>query len=225
MAGLFVGGVAVFTSGNQAGTVALLAVGSVASLLAVVGKVPLRWVIGGHEIDMSEEAAQDAAEAVASRLSPSETAELAGRLAQLDNAALSPMATAMQAYVGFEQLAIGKILQAIASNPGWTYEPSQPGGAFDAFVVDAHDHRVPVEYKMLRSPAALRKVLDTLPTSSAFPDVVLVLSGQPIKSASFEGLIAGKHAPRVLPVFIDDPGFDLAIVAALEAAFHSAPDG
>ena len=56
MSGLIAGGFAVFETGNQAGSVALLAVGSVASLLAVVGKVPLKWIIGGNEFDMSETA-------------------------------------------------------------------------------------------------------------------------------------------------------------------------
>ena len=82
--------------------------------------MPLKWIIGGNEFDMSETAAQEAADAVASQLTPAQTAELLGKLATIDAGRPSQMTLAMADYVSFEQYAITRVAAA-ASEVGWTF--------------------------------------------------------------------------------------------------------
>lgn len=224
VAGLLGGGVAVFESGNQAGTVALLAVGSIASLLTVVGKMPLRWVIGGHEFDMSEAAAIEAVEVVASQLKPAETAELAGRLAQLEPGRRSSMTNAMLDYVGFEQAAIGRVMQAIAPK-GWTYGSAShlADRGIDGVILGPGNVFVPVEYKFGRSPSSLRNAIKRFQESqgqTSYSDVILIAGGAPLNFPRLTTELAGLTAPRVHLVEADDPEFDVTLVAALERAFQ-----
>lgn len=127
------GGVAVFRSDNQAGTVGLLVVGAVAMLLAIVGRVPLRWVIGGNEFDMTKEAAEATAEAVASQLTPESTAKVAAGLMWSD--AGRSTARAMMDVVALEQAATDLVESALAARPGWTYsEPDGPDTGIDGVI-------------------------------------------------------------------------------------------
>jgi len=80
MSGLLAGGVAVFETANQAGTVGLLTVGGLSGLIALVGKVPLRWVVGGAEVDMTYDETVDTADALADMLTPEQLDELSRRL-------------------------------------------------------------------------------------------------------------------------------------------------
>ena len=181
--GLVGGTVAVFVSGNQAGTVALLGVGGIASLLAVVGKMPLRWVIGGHEFDMSEAAAQELVEAVASQLDPAGTAEVAGQLARTEAGGRSPVASAMFEYVAVEQALINRVMRAIEPT-GWTYSQAiaAEDRGYDGFVVTHDGDRIPIEYKLVRSTAALNSIVMKIKgrhASGAFVARVLVVSAVP----------------------------------------------
>lgn len=221
MGGLIGGAVAVFVSRNQAGTVALLAVGGIASLLAVVGKVPLRWVIGGHEFDMSEAAAQDVADAVASQLDPTGTAELAGRLAGTEAGGRSPVASAMFEYVAFEQATIGRVMQVIAPM-GWSYAhiTAPEDRRYDGFVVTQDGYRIPIEYKLVRSTAALNRlramIKDRL-AADAFEAMVLVVSAAPqVPDVSTLGQ-REMLAPRgVQLVDANAPEFERRFVAACD---------
>jgi len=157
----------------------LLAMGGIASLLAVVGKMPLRWVIGGHEFDMSEAANEEVADVVISQLGPAGTAEVVRLLAGTEAGGRNPVAGAMFEYVAFEQAAINRVRQAIALT-GWSY--SEPGDrGYDGFVVTQDDDRIPIEYKLVRSTASLNRVLKTIEDrrTSAAPSMVLVVSAIP----------------------------------------------
>lgn len=80
MSGLVVGGIAVFETANQAGTVGLLTVGGLSGLIALLGKVPLRWTVGGAEVDMSYDETIETADALADLLTPEQLEELSRRL-------------------------------------------------------------------------------------------------------------------------------------------------
>lgn len=218
MGGLLAGGVAVFESGNQAGTVALLAVGSVASLLSVVGKIPLRWVIGGNEFDLSERAAIEVAEEVASRLTPPETAELAGRLTHLDAGRRSSMTTAMVDYVAFEQTAIARVMQALATTD-YAYTSGTVDRGFDGMVVGPKG-ALPVEYKFGRSPGSLERVVRRFRNSqgsSSYSDVLLIVGGAQINYPRLTTELSGLSSPRVHLIELDDPEFEKTLRAIIES--------
>lgn len=223
MGGLISGTTAVFESDNQAGTVALLAVGGIASLLAVVGKVPLRWVIGGSEFDMSEAAAQDIADAVASQLDPAGTAEVAGRLADSEAGARSPVSNAMHEYVVFEQAAIGRVMQAIAPRR-WSYaHVTRPEDRkFDGFVVMRDGVQVPVEYKLVRSVAARRRFLalmaQTFGSAAPTAKVVVVSTAPTVPNVVTLGQRAELAPLGVHLVDADASDFERRFIAACEDA-------
>lgn len=225
VAGLLTGGVAVFESGNQAGTVALLAVGSVASLLAVVGKVPLRWVIGGHEFDMSEDAAQEAADVVTSQLKPAETAELAGRLVQLDSGRRNAMTNAILDHVSFEQAAIGRVMQAIAPK-GWAYGSNIPvdDRGIDGVILGPNGVSVPVEYKFVRSKSGLLNTIKRardLQGRVTYGDLVVIVGGTPVNYPEMTTRLAELDSPRIHLVEVDDPEFEKTLVEAIEDSLRT----
>ena len=217
--GLIAGGFAVFRTGNQAGSVALLAVGSVASLLAVVGKVPLKWVIGGNEFDMSETAARDAAEVVASQLTPSQTAELLGRLATSDGGRPSQMTLAMADHVTYEQSALARVAAASLA-AGWRFVAAANDAPFDGYVETTQGMVVPIELKLVRSEHAwrrLRELLQRLRDQNA-SDVVLILGGMRIDRQSVQDRLDASAGPPVHLVYFEDPNFDREFVGAVERA-------
>lgn len=220
--GLVAGCVAVFESDNQAGTVALIVVGAVASLLAVVGKVPLRWVIGGNEFDMSEAAAQDFADAVASQVDPAGTAQIVEAMAATASGLSSPVAAAMSEYVAFERSAIDRVSRVIETR-GWSYVPAT--GAedrrYDGFVVADGGRRVPVEYKLLRSSVAWQRWLRSIRFRSdenGEQAMIVVVSGAYSRNLVSLGNRA-ELAPRgVQLVNADEPDFARRFLAACEDA-------
>lgn len=78
--GLGAGLVAVFESANQAGTVALLTIGALASVIALLGRIPLRWVVAGAELDMSYEESQQTADALSEFMNADQLRLLTQRL-------------------------------------------------------------------------------------------------------------------------------------------------
>lgn len=219
MSGLIAGGFAVFDTGNQAGSVALLAVGSVASLLAVVGKVPLKWIIGGNEFDLSETAAQEAADAVASQLTPAQTAELLGRLASIDAGRPSQMTLAMADYVSFEQYAITRVAAA-ASEGGWTFASTAQDAPFDGYVAIGAGVQVPIKLKLIRGEQSSRRLRDLVGhvRELSVNDLVMVLSGMKVDRQTVEDRLISGNGPRVHVVYLEDPQFNRNLVAAVERA-------
>lgn len=222
LAALTAGGFAVFKSSNQAGTVALIAVGAIASLLAVAGKLPLRWVIGGHEFDMSHRAARAAAEVVASHLPPSETAELAGQLASVEGGRFSLMTGAMLDHVNFERSAISRVA-AVVQEQGWSYvDGSASDRGTDGFVETPDGRRVPVEYKLMRNREQLGRRIRELRQryrASGIGNAVIVVSGPPLTPDSrLAQTLQSYDSPRLCFVFLDDPEFEHNLAAAVEAA-------
>ena len=220
MCSLLAGGFAVFKSSNQAGTVALIAIGAIASLLAVVGKLPLRWVIGGHEFDMSHKTARAAAEVMASHLPPSGTAELAGQMARAEGGRLSPMTSAMLDYVNFERSAIERVI-AVAQERGWSYvDASGSDRGVDGYVETANGRRVPVEYKLVRNRDMLAKRFRELVHrygTGEIRNAVIVISGPPLAEGSrLAQTLQSYESPRLHVVFMDDPEFERNFSAAID---------
>lgn len=223
--GLSTGGIAVFTSDNQAGTVALLTVGSIASVLATVGRIPLRWVIGGNEIDMSEDAARELVDVITSRLGPDETAEVAGQLSTSGALGLSSVANAMNEYVAFELACVARVHRAVGMR-GWSYSPSSGARdrGYDGFVLDQNGRRVAIEYKLVRSTSAMRQMLRRLSDQSRSEPMVLVVSTTPGISNVASLSYRADFAP--LGIHIVDatgPDFERRFVAACEDALSGSP--
>lgn len=226
--GLIGGAVAVFRSDNQAGTVALLVIGAIASLLAVVGKVPLRWVIGGNEFDMSEAIAQDIADAIASQVDPAGTAQIVGALAASESGLRSPVANAMSEYVAFEQSAIDRVMRAVEPK-GWFYMPATTAQdrQFDGFVVTEDGRRIPVEYKLVRSAHAVRRLLHVVRDRGNENDrtaFVLVASGPEVRSLVTLANRADLAPLGVQLVDANDPHFPRRFRVACEDVLAQFPE-
>lgn len=221
LVGLTLGTLATFRTGNQAGTAALLALGSVAGLVALVGKLPLRWVIGGNTFDMSDEVARMTVDAVISQLDPEQTAELAERLADVDRSQLSPMTGMMQDVVQFERKAIKLIKEAVDANPTWAYEPvssSSDRGVDGFLVVDGES--IPVEYKWIRDSESLGAVLQGIQRHQAAvrSHLIVVFSGRPITTLEFQKRVQMFLEPRVHPVFLEVTDFKSDLEMAVASA-------
>ena len=217
--GLIAGGFAVFHTGNQAGSVALLAVGSVAALLAIVGKVPLKWVIGGNEFDMSEAAAQEAADVVASQLTPTQTAELLGRLATSDGVRSSQMTLAVADHVAFEQSALARVAAASIA-AGWRFvEPSNDHDPFDCYV-QMPNGVVPIVLKLVRNEQSWRRLKELRKRfrDRYTSDVVVILGGMRIDRQVVEDRLNEGAGPPVHLVYLEDPNFDSELVDAVRRA-------
>lgn len=219
--GLTLGALATFKTNNQAGTAALLGLGAVAGLIALVGRLPLRWVIGGNTFDMSEEVARLTVDAVISELGPDETADLADRLADVDRSQLSPMTGMMQDVVRFEHRAIVMIKKVVADHPTWGYEPVSASNdrGVDGFLV-ADGRLIPVVYKWLRESASAGPALQTLQRYSgvAYSDLIVVFAGSPVTTLNFQKRVQMFRQPRVHPVFVDDTEFKSSLEIAVAVA-------
>lgn len=222
--GLVLGAVAVFLSANQAGTVALLIAGSGASLLAVVGKVPLRWVIGGTEFDMSYEQAAALVEGATADLTPGETAAFASRLSRLQGGVPSSITGVMLDNVSFELEATARVRLAV-TQAGWNYREEPPGQPhrFDGYIDKPEGPSVPVELRMHRGTSSLWPIVSRLRLSAeslGCADVLLVVSGGTeavwTGSTQWGGELEG---PRVHVIDINTPGFERVLIATLETAF------
>lgn len=196
--------------------------GAIALLIAVVGKLPLKWVIGGHEFDMSHRAARAAAEVMASHLSPSGTAELAGQLANADGGRLSPMTGAMLDYVNFERSATARVIEVVHEH-GWSYvDASGSDRGVDGFVETADGRRVLVEYKLVRDRINLsRRVRDLVRRygTGELGNAVIVISGPPLAPDSkLAQTLRSYESPRFHVIFMEDPEFERNLAAAVREA-------
>lgn len=217
LCGLVAGGVAVFSSANQAGTVGLLIVGAVAVLLAIVGRVPLRWVIGGNEFDMTKEAAAVAADAVASQLGPESTAALTAQLLESNATRSSSMTAAMVDRVVFERSASARILTAV-TGLGWECQLKRySDSGVDVIVTNREGRVVEVVFKLIGTTAGFYAFVDSV-DSDRHPRIYVVSSlsslAVPERTAVRRAGEAGIH---IVP--LDAPDFDSRFVAACSAIF------
>ncbi|MFE3998075.1 hypothetical protein ACFX43_04650 [Nocardioides sp. YIM B13467] len=229
LCGLAAGGMAVFTSNNQAGTVGLLVVGAVAMLLAIVGRVPLRWVIGGNEFDMTKEAeaAEVMTEVVASELSPTATRAVADRLMQSDTTRGTSATYAMLNWVAFETNAIGRVTGAVTSRPRWTFTVAsdQEGDheGLDGTVRDPNGRYVGVEFKLARNQSDFARWFNRLqPASLARPIVLVVSSLSSLSMASRDYLEHQSQLGMVEVVGLEDPDFERRFLAACDKLLDNA---
>ncbi|GAA0202739.1 hypothetical protein GCM10008944_20500 [Cytobacillus oceanisediminis] len=107
------GAAAVFATSNQAGAVALLVMGGLSSLFALLGLVPLRWSVGSTTFDMSE-----VVDLVGEDLTPEQMAAAAGRvLSRSDiqgnkNESLLLLAAALQGAAALESETLNRLTAA-----------------------------------------------------------------------------------------------------------------
>lgn len=213
------GGIAVFTSDNQAGTVGLLVVGAVAMLLAIVGRVPLRWVIGGNEFDMTQEAAEATAEAVASQLTPASTAKVAADLMWSD--AARSTARAMMDVVAVEQSASELVASTIGVRQGWTYsEATGPDTSIDGVIEDSNGRHIGVVFRLGRQGSSLKSWLYQSKGRAFDLPIVLVVPAMSALSDESRMLIDARvRRGEVEVVSLRAPDFDRRFLEACDRAF------
>jgi hypothetical protein len=132
MSALTAGFVAVFTSANQAGTVGLLAIGAAASLFAILGKIPLRWVVAGAELDMTYDGSETA-EALSEVLTAEQVERLRDRLLSEEQSPATTDAASGGLKLAAQLTRIGSLEQEwhqrlhlwTQLHPGWSYEASR----------------------------------------------------------------------------------------------------
>lgn len=221
LAGLTLGVLATFKTDNQAGTAALLGLGSVAGLIALVGKLPLRWVIGGSAFDMSDEVARATVDAVTSQLNPEQTADLADHLVAVDRSHLSPMTGMMLDVVEFERKAIEKVMTVVDDHPTWEYAaPSSAADrGVDGFLI-VNGRSIPVEYKWMRDAASVGSTLQSLQKHQGrrYSDLIVVFSGRPVTTLKFQKRVQLFTDPRIHPVFLDETEFRAGLEMAVAMA-------
>ncbi|MGY0387097.1 hypothetical protein ACWZJV_09015 [Nocardioides sp. WG-D5] len=223
LCGLAAGGLAVFTSSNQAGTVGLLVVGAVAMLLAIVGRVPLRWVIGGNEFDMTKEveAAQVITEVVASELSPTATKAVADRLWQSDATRGTSASFALQNWVAFETSAMESVTAAVTSRRNWVFASTSERGddyaSLDGTVQDPQGRSVGVEFKLARTESDFFEWFQRHQVKSRATPVILVVSHlSTLSMASRDYLRQLSEQGKVEVVGLNDADFENRFLAACD---------
>lgn len=230
LCGLTAGGTAVFTSSNQAGTVGLLVVGAVAMLLAIVGRVPLRWVIGGNEFDMTKEvqAAEVMTEVVASELSPTATKAVADRLMQSAATRGTSASLAFQKWVAFETTAIARVTLAVASRHRWTFtladERAGDHEGLDGMVRDHNTGRfVGVEFKLVRHMSDFASWFSRLEKiAPSMPVVLVVASVSSLSMASRDFLDRLSQRGMVEVVELEGVDFERRFLAACDKVLDRA---
>ncbi|KAA1416801.1 hypothetical protein F0U44_16560 [Nocardioides humilatus] len=187
------GVVAVFETTNQGGTVALVTVGALASILALVGKVPLRWVVAGHEVDMTEEehVIERTVDAFASEMSPLQLEATSHSLMQM--AARSKVATDAEVarYVRvadrlletseFEREVELRKKQLLGLFPGWSSaEPdgSTTGGGVDGVLISPSGRRIAIVAKFYTGELTADRV-----------DQIRLQSVKVLENPSYDGIL------------------------------------
>lgn len=203
----------------------MLAIGAVALLLAVVGRVPLRWVIGGNEIDMTKDAAvaEVMSDALASAGSPESTRAVANQLANSKATRVSPTTVAMLEWVAFEQSAIARVTAAVTSRPRWTFTSASVDRGVDGTVWLPDGREVGVEFKLARNRSDFSGWFDRLQRRESIGPIVLVVSSigsMSMASRSYLEELSGRNALEV--VGLEDPDFDERFLAACDAVLGKA---
>ncbi|MFH7322260.1 hypothetical protein [Aeromicrobium sp. JJY06] len=152
LGGLAGGTFGVFESGNQAGTVALLTIGAFSGAFAMVGKIPLRWVVAGTEVDMSYEESRDTADALAQFLTAEQLAivtkqilELAGQ--QPPSANQLQLAASLSRASSAEVEGHSRMRRFATLTEGWTYEPATEGIGADGMMKTPDGELIAVDFK------------------------------------------------------------------------------
>lgn len=221
---LVAGGMAVFMSPNQAGTLGLLVVGAIAILLAIVGRVPLLFTISGSQIDLRKEveAAEDLTEAVATKLSPDSTKAIFDQLEKSGMVRPSATAGAMSEWVKFEQEAISRVTGAVTSRRQWTFTSASTDTELDGSV-NANGRHVGVEFKLARDRSNFAAWFDRLGRVHPSQPVVLVVNGLTrLTAASRANLKALASSRKVQIVAFDAPDFENRFLAACDRALNQA---
>lgn len=217
--GLSGGGAAVFVSTNQAGTVALLAIGAASLLITVAGRMPLKWALGAGEFDLTDAAAAEAgAEVVAERLSPQDLNDLVQAMNHVSQGRPAPMSQALERYSAFERRAAARV-SAVARSHGWEYvTEAKQAPRVDALVRAENGREVYLEYKMTGSGKNHRNRMHELIS------LAVVVGPTPLIAILSEGVhdkipdVDSFRQQGGDMVFLDDPEFDSSLAEALSRA-------
>jgi hypothetical protein len=155
VSGLGAGVVAVFKSANQAGTVALLTIGALASVFALLGKIPLRWIVAGAELDMSYDERQETADALSEVLTADQLRLLTRRLLEegAENSTSTgrlQLAATLSRASNVEDEGHSRMRRFGTLSDVWSYEPaSQVGGDLgaDGFMTATDGTRIAIDFK------------------------------------------------------------------------------
>jgi hypothetical protein len=152
ISGLTVGTVAVFESGNQGGTVALLSIGALASVFAVLGKIPLRWVVAGADVDMSYEESRETADTLSDYLNAEQLRLVTERL--LDAAAQTPASTSplrlaanLSRVSTVESEGHSRMRRFATLSDGWSYKPVSTELGADGVMTALDGTKIAVDFK------------------------------------------------------------------------------
>lgn len=153
MAGLSAGTIAVFESANQAGTVALLTIGALSSIFALLGKIPLRWVVAGAELDMTYEDNQQTADALSDVMTVEQLRLVAQRLLEAP-AQQSPsadnrlrLAATLSRASTVEAEGHTRMKRFVALTPGFSYEQAAADSGIDGVMTAPDGVRIAVDFK------------------------------------------------------------------------------
>jgi hypothetical protein len=155
VAGLWAGTVAVFESSNQAGTVALLTIGALASVFALLGKVPLRWVVAGTELDMSYDDSRETADALADFLNSDQLDLLTQNLLELAADKAAPthqlrLAARLSRTSAVENEGHRLMRRFATMTKGWAYSPAAIEVGADGVMTAPDGVKIAVEIKAWR---------------------------------------------------------------------------
>ena len=150
--GLGAGVVAVFESTNQAGTVALLTIGALASVFALLGKIPLRWVVAGAELDMTYEESQQTADALTEFMNADQLRLLTQRLleaAPQQGASVNSLhlAATLSRASTVESEGHSRMKRFATLTPGYSYEPATVELGADGVMTAPDGTRIAVDFK------------------------------------------------------------------------------
>lgn len=152
VSGFAAGTLAVFQSENQAGSVALLTIGAFASVVALVGKFPLRWVVAGTEMDMSYEESRETADTLSEFLNADQLQMLTKRL--LEGTPQQPasanrlhLAATLSRASSVEAEGHSRMRRFATLTAGWSYEPAEAEFGADGVMTAPDGIKIAVEFK------------------------------------------------------------------------------
>jgi hypothetical protein len=152
VSGIAAGALAVFQSDNQAGSVALLAIGAGACVVALVGKVPLRWVVAGAEVDMSYEESRETADTLSEFLNSEQLQMvtrrlLEGTLQQPASTNRLQLAATLSRASAVEAEGHGRMRRFATMTDGWSYQPANAEFGADGVMTAPGGTKIAVEFK------------------------------------------------------------------------------
>lgn len=220
--GLLSGGTAVFLSTNQAGTVALIAIGAISLVIAIAGRMPLKWALGAGTFDLSDAAAAEAGAAVvAENLPPPAMHDLVQAMNRAAQGRPVAMSQALERYSNFESQAAERV-SAVTRAHGWTYLSERtPDRGVDAIVRADNGKEACIEYKLTSTRNNRRnRMMDLLARAAIVTPLPLIAVLSEGNDAEFPYIDAFRKQGADL-LFLDDPEFENSLALALSRVLDS----